>query len=248
MNYDLLVDLHKDDVRQGPGGTEQTRLAITLSGLLECAGLLKIADVGCGTGASTLVLAENLNADITAVDLSPEFLAILQTRAEQKGLADRIRTLACSMENLPFEQNSLDVLWAEGAIYNMGFEKGVACFRQFLKPDGILAVSEITWLTRERPDEIASYWNRECPEIATAADKIRVLEKQGFILKGYFPLPVNCWLENYYEPLQGRFDGFLARHNTEDARLLIEAEIKEIDLYKKYHQHYGYGFYIAQKV
>jgi len=35
---------------------------------------LKVADIGCGTGATTLVLASRLNARITAVDFLPDFL------------------------------------------------------------------------------------------------------------------------------------------------------------------------------
>ena len=42
---------------------------------------MRIADIGCGTGASTLVLAENLNAEIVAVDLHPKFLKVLTDRA-----------------------------------------------------------------------------------------------------------------------------------------------------------------------
>jgi len=247
MNYVLLVDLHKDGPRQGPGSARHTELAIELAGLTGSTDALKIADVGCGTGASTLVLAERLNATISAVDLFPQFLNILKAEAGKKGLAGKISTLACSMDDLPFEENSLDVIWAEGAIYNMGFEKGIDYFKRFLKPGGILAASEMTWLTRDRPDEITSYWNSEYPEIGTAAEKIGILEAQSFILKGYFPLPETCWIDHYYTPLQNRFEGFLARHDTEEARAIVEAETNEIELYKKYRRYYSYGFYIAQK-
>ena len=69
----LLADLHREGQRQGPGGVEETRLAIRLSGLRAGTGL-KIADIGCGTGASSLVLAQELKADVTAVDFLPDFL------------------------------------------------------------------------------------------------------------------------------------------------------------------------------
>jgi SAM-dependent methyltransferase len=248
MNYDLLIELHKGGARQGPGGEQETRLAMTLARLRDQSVKLHIADMGCGTGASTLVLAAELNAEITAVDLFPAFLRILQTRAEQQELADKITPLICSMDELPFAVNSLDAIWAEGAIYNIGFAKGVACLRPFLKQDGILAASEITWLTHERPDEITAYWESEYSEIATAAEKIRVLEESGFSLKGYFPLPEHCWVDNYYEPLESRFDTFLAEHASEEARAIIDAERHEITCYRKYHRYYSYGFYIAQKV
>ena len=247
MNFDLLIDLYQDADRQGPGSVEQTINAIDLSGLKDSTEKLEIADIGCGTGASTLVLASYLNANITAVDLFPEFLSILEEKAFKKDLAHKINTLNCSMDNLPFERDSLDAVWSEGAIYIMGFEKGIKYIKNFLKPGGILAASEITWLTENRPAEITKYWENEYPDIATKDEKIKVLEKNGFIMKGYFPLPEDCWLDNYYVPLEKRFDAFLSRHNSEEARSLIETEKNEIEIYRKYGQYYSYGFYIAQK-
>ncbi len=248
MNYDLLIDLHKGNKRQGPGGDEQTRQALSLAGLMGAPAPLQVVDVGCGTGASTLTLTKNLNAKITAVDLFQDFLDVLNADAQKQGVADKITTLACSMEELPFEKNSLDVIWAEGSIYNIGFKKGVAYFKRFLKPGGILAASEITWLTKGRPEEIQNYWSAEYPEIATASEKIRILEDHGFVLKGYFPLPESSWIENYYTPLENSFEGFVVKHDSEDARAIIDAEKAEIALYKKHHAYYSYGFYIAQKI
>ena len=247
MNFDLLIDLYIDAERQGPGSVEQTIRAIDLSRLRDSSKKLIIADIGCGTGASTLVLAANLNANITAVDLFPEFLAVLEKNAQKKGLSDNINILSCSMDDLPLDINSLDAIWSEGAVYIMGFEKGVKYLRSFLKPGGILAVSEITWLTDSRPPEITEYWENEYPEIGTAEEKTAILEKNGFILKGYFHLPEDCWVDNYYTPLEKRFDSFLARHNTDEALSLINAEKNEIEIYKKYGKYYSYGFYIAVK-
>ena len=84
----LMVDLHRDGVRQGPGSEEETLRALDLT-RLDRAARLRIADIGCGTGASTLVLASRLpNARITAVDLSAEFLGVLAERARAAGCSD----------------------------------------------------------------------------------------------------------------------------------------------------------------
>ena len=248
MNYDLLIDLHKTNPRQGPGADEHTLRALRLAGLMDAPELLQIADVGCGTGASTLMLAENLNARITAIDLFQDFLDVLNANAQKRGVADKITTLAGSMEELPFEEDSLDAIWSEGSIYNMGFEKGVRYFKRFLKPGGILAASEITWLTGEQPEEIQQHWVAEYPGIATASEKVRILEDQGFVLTGYFPLPESCWIENYYMPLENNFETFFARNSSDDAKAIIEATKSEAALYKKYCAYYSYGFYIAQKI
>lgn len=106
----LLVDLHRDGARQGPGSDEETLRALELT-RLDAASELQVADIGCGTGASTLALAGALpRARITAVDLFPEFLDILAERARAAGCSDRIETLAESMDSLSFAVGSLDLI------------------------------------------------------------------------------------------------------------------------------------------
>ncbi len=247
-NLELLIDLHMDAVRQGPGGDGETRLAITLSGLRGAAHL-KIADVGCGTGASALVLAEELDAHITAVDLVPEFLTKLEEAADRAGIADRITTLAKSMDALPFAEEEFDAIWAEGAIYNIGFAAGVEAWRTHLKPGGVLAVSELTWLTDSRPEELQAHWDGEYPEADTASAKMAILERLGFSPIGYFVLAEHCWLDNYYRPMQQRFAGFLARHGrTDAAETIVATEQNEISLYERHKAFFGYGYYIARKI
>lgn len=243
----LLIDLHKDGARQGPGGDDETSLAVSLSGLRGATNL-KIADIGCGTGASTLVLARELDAHITAVDFCPEFLTKLEDVAARAGVADRITTLSASMEALPFAEAAYDAIWSEGAIYNMGFAAGVEAWGNYLKPNGILAVSELTWLTDQRPEELQNHWEREYPEVDTASGKMAVLERLGFSPIGYFPLSEYCWLDNYYRPMQQRFSGYLDRHkDSEAAREIVAAEENEISLYERHKAFVSYGYYIARK-
>lgn len=246
-DLDLLVDLHREGSRQGPGGDAETRLALALSCLTESKGL-EVADIGCGTGASTFVLADELDATITAVDFLPPFLEELRIRAKGNGIDDRIKTVSASMDALPFKNRSLDAIWSEGAIYNIGFTNGVETWREFLKPNGVLAVSDLTWRTHRRPAELEAHWQREYPGVDTASAKMAVLEECGYSTIGYFPLPPHCWLDNYYRPLQSRFAGFLRRHgNSEAARAVVAAEEAEIVLYEQYADFFSYGFFIARR-
>jgi ubiquinone/menaquinone biosynthesis C-methylase UbiE len=248
LQMQLLIDLHRSNFRQGPGGEAETKQALMLAGL-DKSRPLKIADIGCGTGASTIQLAKELDAEITAVDFLPEFLEELQARATHHGVADKITNLSCSMDALPFADEEFDVIWSEGAIYNMGFEAGVSAWRRFLKLGGKLIVSEITWLTTERPSELQSHWDTEYPEIDIASAKIGILERHGYIPEGYFYLPTSCWIDNYYRPMQDGFDTFLERNGGSDqAREIIECEKAEIALYEKHREHYSYGVYIAKKI
>ena len=60
--FDLLVDLHKHNQRQGPGSPQETKKAIELTGLMDQKNL-KIVDIGCGTGGQTLTLARHLDGN-----------------------------------------------------------------------------------------------------------------------------------------------------------------------------------------
>lgn len=246
--FTLMVDLHRGGERQGPGGTKQTSLALKLSGI-DAEANIEVADIGCGTGASTLVLADKLqNARITAVDLFPEFLKVLSDGASKAGCSSRVTPMEGSMESLPFEEEALDLIWSEGAIYNMGFSKGIELWRRFLRPGGVLAVSEITWLRPDPPNDIKRFWEAEYPEIATAPEKITILEGAGYDMLGYFFLPPACWIENYYRPTEARIAGFLQRHaGKPEADELVKMERQEAAMYQRSQSFYSYGFYVARK-
>lgn len=244
---ELLADLHRRQYRQGPGCDSKTRLALELAALSGDRPL-RVADIGCGTGASTRALGQALRGEITAVDFLPEFLAELSERIETAELSAQISTCCADMASLPFGEQELDLIWSEGAVYNIGFENGIRCWRTHLKHGGLLVVSEITWLTQQRPSEIEDFWTRHYPEIDTAAGKFRVLEQQGYHPVGYFTLPQYCWRDNYYLPLEASFEDFLARHrNSEAAAAVVKEHRQEQALYEKYCDQYSYGFYIARK-
>ena len=153
---DLIIDFHKNNPRQGPGSQQSTIKALQF--LPQLTPQAQLLDVGCGTGAQTMVLSEQTPAHITAVDSSKEFLSILKHKALQQGIMNRLTVKEMDMEQLAFAPESLDVIWAEGAIYNIGFSRGIREWRPLLKKDGYLVVSEISWLTPQRPQIVNKYW------------------------------------------------------------------------------------------
>jgi len=248
---ELITDLYRGLTRLGPGSEAATRQALALA---EAAGLpsatpLQITDLGCGTGAATWVLAQALTGTITAIDQLPAFLNALEARRPEAPLLASMETCAADFLQLPFPQESLDLIWSEGAIYNLGFSAGLAAWRPFLKPGGFLAVSELTWLTAQRAAPLEAFWNKAYPEVATASAKLAILEQQGFRPLGYFPLPSACWLEGFYEPLEACLPAFLARQGSSpEAKALAQEVREEAALYRRYGDQVGYGFYVAQRL
>lgn len=244
---ELIVDFHKDAEPQGPGSKEETLRALELTGLAQNKDL-KIADIGCGTGSHTIHLALNTQANIVGVDLFPEFLNKLRENTAKQSLNKRVSTLEKSMDDLPFNDEEFDIIWSEGAIYNIGFEAGVKDWKRFLKPGGYLCVSEITWITDSRPKKLEDYWMKEYPEIDKASNKISFLESNGFTLTGYFYLNQESWTKNYYVPMKTRFALFLERHNHSDlAKRIVKEYQNEMDQYHAYKEFYSYGFYVVKK-
>lgn len=244
---ELIIDLHKNSERQGPGSKKETLKALEFMSL-PTDRKLKVADIGCGLGGQTITLAQNLNGQITAVDLFPEFLDELNEKSQKLGLTDKIVTLEKSMDDLPFTNQEFDIIWSEGAIYNIGFESGIKKWKDYLKVGGYLAVSEITWITNSQPKEIIDFWTQEYPEVDTASNKIKILESNDYSLVGYFYLTQDSWIENYYKPMEARFETFLKRNDNSDlVRKVVEENKAEIDLYLKFKDYYSYGFYVARK-
>lgn len=80
---DLVIELHKPLDRLGPGSVESTNRALDfVEGL---GSMERVLDLGCGTGAQTMTLAERISGSITGIDLFSDFVDELNTQAEKRG-------------------------------------------------------------------------------------------------------------------------------------------------------------------
>lgn len=247
FDFNLICEYYSNFERQGPGSPEVTIKALSFIDHLTRKS--QIADIGCGTGGQTMVLAQHAPGNITGIDLFPKFIELFNRNAGKLNLQQRVKGLVGSMDNLPFQNEELDLIWSEGAIYNIGFERGINEWRKFLKPGGYLAVSEAAWFTETRPDEINGFWMDAYPEINTIPVKVGQMQKAGYIPVAAFVLPENCWTENFYL-LQGKVqEAFLRKHaGNRDAEELIKTERYEARLYSMYKEYYGYVFFIGKKI
>jgi SAM-dependent methyltransferase len=247
FDINLICEYFSSVERQGPGSPEVTLKA--LSFIDNLTNESRITDIGCGTGGQTMVLAQNVPGHITGIDLFPYFIDQFNTNAAKLNLQDRINGIVGSMDNLPFRDEELDLIWSEGAIYNIGFERGLNEWRKFLKTGGYIAVSEASWFTEERPAEINTFWQDAYPEIDTIPNKVAQMQKAGYIPVATFILPENCWIEHFYVPQVKAQDVFLKKYaGNKTAEELIASQRHEAQLYFRYKEFYGYVFYIGKKI
>jgi SAM-dependent methyltransferase len=247
FEYQLICEYYAAVERQGPGSPEVTMKALGfIPGLT---GKSQIADIGCGTGGQTMVLAQHTPGYIRGVDLFPTFIDLFNSNAEKLNLQNRVKGIVESMDNLSFKNEELDLIWSEGAIYNIGFERGLKEWRKYLKTGGYLAVSEAAWFTEERPAEIEKFWVDAYAEIDTIAAKVEVMQKSGYQPMAIFSLPENCWTEHFYVPQAPVQEAFLKKHSgNKTAEDFVKNQRHESELYNKYKAFYGYVFFIGKKL
>ena len=244
---ELLLSLYGGLARLGPGSDEATQRAWRHCGTTATPPL--ILDVGCGTGAQSLRLAEWSGGTIVAVDLFPGFLARLMVQARHYGLDGGVRPIAADMSALPFCPGAFDIVWAEGSAYLLGFGQALDDFGSLLKPGGWLAISEIAWLRPGPPAELKAFWERSYPAMTTSGENARTVSASGLTLIDHFVLPPETWLENYYRPITRRLPAFVQEHVGNPMAESLAAEMaQEIDLYRRYSEFYSYDFFVCRRL
>lgn len=247
FDFNLICEYFSGMNRQGPGSHEATLKALGFIDNLTENSL--IADLGCGTGGQTITLAQNAPGNITGIDLFSYFVDLFNRNAEQFNLQQKMKGIVGSMDNLPFKDEELDLIWSEGAIYNIGFERGLNEWKRYLKKGAYVAVTDASWFTESQPEEIFRFWNDAYPEIDTISNKIAVMQKAGYVPVASFILPECCWTDNFYTQQVGVQEKFLTRYpGNKTAEELVANQRHEVVLYNRYKEYYGYVFYIGKKI
>ena len=240
----LVFSLYEGLARKAPGSDASTLKAFSmLEGLPSRP---RIVDFGCGAGIASLAIARAAQCMVTAVDVHQPFLDELNTQASHEGLTDQIRTVQADMADPLFSDGSFDLIWSEGAIYNIGFEQGLRKWRRLLRPGGFVAATELTWLSVTPPQHVVDFWATEYPAMTTVKDNLAKVRSAGFEPVTHFVLPSEDW-ENYYGPLQKQLAAFRSRYADHDeAQTLSDNVQREIDMWNECGGSYGYVFYVGK--
>jgi len=99
----------------------------------------RIIDVGCGTGNETINLIDSFNCKVVGIEPSSDMLNV------GKRNEDRIDWKIGNAENIPFENNSVDIITSFFSIHHFdNIDSSFQEFNRVLKPNGKIFIFSIS--------------------------------------------------------------------------------------------------------
>jgi trans-aconitate methyltransferase len=227
----------------GPGGNEHT-LRVLHS--LPKKQFRLVVDAGCGTGRQTLALARELRTPVHAVDSHRPFLDDLMRRAREAKVDHLVRTHCMDMKDIPSAFRDIDLLWSEGAAYNIGFATALSTWARAIEPGGFAAVSELCWLKEDAPKEVRDFFSSAYPDMQAVASNVSLAGRAGYRVLDTYTLPRETWVEGYYDVLAPKAQALL-KHDDASVRAFAEETVREIEVFERSGDSYGYVFYMLQR-
>jgi len=232
----------------GPGSDADTRAVLKRLPQRE---YKNVVDAGCGSGKQTVTLAAALsNAHIYALDTHEPFLHQLEQRLTKVGLDSFVTTATTDISLIGEKFSDLDLIWAEASAYSIGFDNALASWRDALKPDGLLVVSELCWLrdpdAGNLPKEAVKFWATEYPAMRSVDQNIAACEAIGYEVLDTYTLPRESWTDDYYDVLKPRAQVLLEHEDSTVVEWAAQT-LKEIEVFENTFGSYDYVFFILQK-
>lgn len=227
----------------GPGDNVHTLHVLRL---LPQQPLHVIVDAGCGTGRQTMVLAKELGTLVHALDAYEPFLHDLTRRAKAAGIAHLIQTHHMDMQDIPGVFPHIDLLWSEGAAYNIGFANALSRWASVINPGGFAVVSELSWLREQVPKAVREFFVSGYPDMQSLQHNLAVAAHAGYRVLTTHTLPREAWVQGYYDLLEPRAKA-LINHPDAAVRAFAVETVKEIEIFHASEESYGYVFYVLQR-
>ena len=147
------------------------------------------------------------------------------------------------MSDLPFDDESFDLIWSEGSAYIIGVEKALTQWKLLLRDQGVLVISDLVWHIDDKSEEASHFWQKEYPDMQDVEMRIKQISKAGYSIIDHFPLSSAAW-HSYYDPLRERV---LALEPEMPNSKAIKDIKREIEISTKYAHEFGYHFFIMKK-
>ena len=230
---------YKDLDRLSPGSVDTT---LKVLDKIDDKNILNVLDIGCGVGQATILLANRFeNATIESIDLFKHYLSLLDEKIAENNLDDRVFTYQMDMRDPDFANEEFDIVFSEASIEIIGFKKGLKEWKRFLKPNGYLIVSDISWISKPS-NESRKFWKNTYGEVDTIENKISQIKDEGYEFLDYVIVPKDDW-ESYYVELEKNLN---VLRSDKSARDFVKQLKKEIDVYRSNSDDYSYVFYIMK--
>jgi SAM-dependent methyltransferase len=244
--WEVFFGVYEPLPRQGPGNRACAARAFGL-----CRDLTPspaVLDLGCGAGGQTLHLAELTSGAIVAIDSHAPSIGRLRRAVAERGLAHRVQPMVGDMAKPGLSPASFDLVWSEGALYNIGIANGLRVCRGLLRPGGYLAFTDAVWRKENPPPEVKASFDFDYPTMGRVPDILAAIDKSGFAIVGHFTLPDEAWWDNFYTPMQRRIEELRGKY-TDDAEALtvLDQLAKEPDMHRRYSDYYAYEFFVARR-
>jgi len=205
-----------------------------------------VVDAGCGAGRQTIALAGELKTPIHAVDSYEPFLNRLERRAQKKGLAHLVRIHCMNMKDIPSVFPTVDLLWSEGAAYNIGFANALSTWAKAIKPNGFAVLTELCWLREQIPNAVREFFRSDYPDMQSVPQNIAIAEEAGYKIFNTYTLPREAWVKDYYDVLEPRAKSLVNHSDVAVSDFAVET-LKEIETFKISQDSYGYVFFVLQR-
>jgi hypothetical protein len=167
-------------------------------------------------------------------------------RAGEAEVEHLVQPHCMDMQDIPQEFPRIDLLWSEGAAYNIGFSNALKTWALALVPGGIAVVSELSWLKENVPDFATEFFRKAYPEMKSVPENIAVADGAGYKLLGTHTLPRESWVEGYYDVLEPRAKRLL-NHPDAGVREFAAETVREIEVFQRCEDTYGYVFYVLER-
>lgn len=244
--WEIFFEVYENLPRQGPGNRECAARALRL-----CEGLPAspaILDLGCGVGGQTLQLTELTTGAIVAIDLHAPSIERLKASVAARGLSHRIHAQVGDMARPTQPPESFDLVWSEGALYNIGIRNAVRICHGLLRPGGYLAFSDAVWRKENPPAEVRASFEFDYPTMGRAEDVAALVQAGGFELVGRFTVPDAAWWDDFYTPMERRIAELrTALVHDPEALAILDQLAQEPELHRRYSDYYAYEFFVARR-
>ena len=110
-----------------------------------------------------------------------------------------------------------------------------------------MVVSELCWFVAAPPPEYGEFLTSEFPAVRDVGANLAALARCGCDSLGHFRLPLSAWWRDYDDPLAANVATFRTRQRGDEAAEALAAQTaREIEMFRKYSDCYGYVFFVMQ--